>query len=193
MEKSWLDQRDDVERLVPTLQAMLEELGLDKSEIKKILVIRGPGSFTALRTGVTFANALAEALGAELHSMDTFELLTRKAASADPVLALLNAGGLDIGIKEGDQIKVGPLSALLAPLEHHRYKVVAELKEAQANELHSICLEKDWKQVQGHELLTLGEALLSDDLKERHPEKRVEPLYMKGPHITHSANPWKQA
>ena len=190
LEKRWLDQRDDVERLVPTLASMLEELGLEKSEITDILVIHGPGSFTSLRAGVTFANALAEGLGAKLHSLDTFELLELKAASVDPVLAVLLAGGQDVGIKVKDQIKVGPIAALLAPFEHHKYKVIAEVRETQADELHSICLEKGWHKVEGHERLTLGEVLLSHELGE--PQNLVEPLYMRGPHITKTSNPWKK-
>ena len=83
-EKTWTDGRRDVEDLVPFLNTLLEEHGLSKKDITQIVVVRGPGSFTSLRTGVAFANALAEGLGAQLFSLDTFELLRRKAALTDP-------------------------------------------------------------------------------------------------------------
>ncbi len=179
LEKRWKDERDDVERLVPTLQEMLKELGLEKQEITEILAITGPGSFTAVRTGVTFANALAEGLNAKLYGMDTFELLKRKAATTDPVIAILHAGGQDVGVKQEDEIKVGQIAMLLAPFEHNKFKIVSELKETQEDELHSICLEKEWKKVEGHELLTLGESIQTYDLQDLEPTKQVEPLYMK--------------
>lgn len=188
-EERWPTERDDVDRLVPLLKDMLEKLGLDKSEITEILVVNGPGSFTAVRTGISFANALAEGLGAKLYSIDTFDLLVQKTAHND-ALPLLFAGGLDVGLKHDGEVKVGPISALLAELPHNKYSVVAELNESQSDELHSICLEKGWKRVEGHELQTLGEAILTYGLPE--PTNHVEPIYLKRPVITKSSNRWKQ-
>jgi len=80
-EEKWISTRDDVETLVPRLERMLEELGLDKSEINDIVVVNGPGPYTAVRMGVSFANALSEGLQAQLHSISTFELMVKKVAS----------------------------------------------------------------------------------------------------------------
>lgn len=190
LEKSWSDSKDDVEKLTPTLAGMLSELGLDKSEIKSILVVRGPGSFTSLRTGVAFANALASALPAKLYGIDTFELLARKAAVQD-LLVILNAGGLDVAVRH-EETKIGHLAELLSKFPHEKFSVVSECTETQEEELHGICLEKKWKQIQGHELQTLGETILTFDFENLEPVKVVEPVYMKGPVITKSANKWKQ-
>jgi tRNA threonylcarbamoyl adenosine modification protein YeaZ len=188
-EERWRSNRDDVERLVPTLKGMLDEAGLEKSEITDVLVITGPGPFTAIRTGVSFANGLAEGLGAKLYAMDTFELLKKKVASSEPVIAILHAGGLDVAVSE-EEVKVGALSSLLAPFTHHKYKVVAEIKEVHHDELHSICLEKGWEQVEGHKLQTLGEVVLTYGLPE--PVEMAEAYYLRGPMITKSSNPWKK-
>ena len=182
-EEIWNDSRKNVEEMVPRLQAMLEELGLQKSDITQIVCVRGPGSFTAVRTGVTFANALAEGLGAQLHSLDTFELLKGKVASTDPILPLVQAGGQDVALQHDGEVKVGPLHALLAPLSHHSFKVVAELRETQDDQLHSICLEKGWTKVEGHQLLTLGEFLATFSLDQLKKVEQIEPYYLK--------NPWK--
>ncbi len=190
LEKSWSDSKDDVEKLTPTLAEMLNSLGLNKSEIDSILVVSGPGSFTSLRTGVAFANALASALPAKLYGIDTFELLARKAALT-PILVILNAGGLDVGIRHENGTELGPLSEL-HKFPHEKFSVVSECTETQEDELHSICLEKKWKQIQGHELQTLGETILTFDFSGLQPVKVVEPVYMKGPVITKSTNKWKQ-
>lgn len=192
-ERIWQDERDDIDRLIPTLEEMLEELGLEKAEIKEVLVVNGPGPFTALRTGVTFANALAEGLQAKLYAIDTFELLKRNAALTDPTLVVLNAGGLDVGIRFEDETKVGPLAQLLADFPHDQsIHVVSELKEVLAEELNPICLEKGWPQVKGHELQTLGESVLTFKLEDLAVKDTVEPIYLKEPVITKTSDPWKK-
>lgn len=192
-EQRWADERRDVEDLAPFLKALLEEHGLEKSEIKQVVVVSGPGSFTSLRTGVAFANALAEGLGARLYAMDTFELLTRKAAAADPVLAVIHAGGLDVGVKlRGEAVRVGPLAAVLNDYPHdHSIRVVSELTETESEELHPIVLEKEWQVMEGHELLSLGEMLTTLGLEGLKVTSVVEPVYLKAPNITKSADKWK--
>lgn len=199
MEKRWEEARDDVDRLIPTLKAILEELGLSKNEITEIVVIKGPGSFTSVRTGVAFANALAEGLGAKLYGMDTFECLERKAALADPVLCVLPAGGLTVAVSrrsqnQGDEpVKIGPLAMVLKDYPHDQsLHVVYELPETLSDELRSIALEKKWLLVEGHRLQTLGEMLLTFDLEGLSPEETVEPYYLRAPHITKSSDPWKK-
>lgn len=198
-EKTWTDDRHDVDNLVPFLQKMLEEAGLEKSDITDVVVVKGPGSFTSLRTGVAFANALAEGLHAKLHALSTFELLRRKAAITDPVLVLLHAGRMDVGCQYSpkvslqEEVRVGPLAALLNDYPHdNSIHVVAELQEALREELHPLILEKKWTPVEGHQLQTLGETLMTYGLADLESATNVEPFYLKGPHITHSSDPWKQ-
>ncbi len=55
--------------------ALLEQKGLSVSEISVIAVTNGPGSFTGLRVGVSFAKGLAMGLGAKLIALNTLEAL----------------------------------------------------------------------------------------------------------------------
>lgn len=193
VEENWVDDHQVTETLVPRITSALKNLGMERMEIHEIVVLRGPGSFTSLRAGVAFANALAEGLHAKLYTLDLFELLRRRAASADPVLVVLNAGGLDVAVEWKGERKIGPLSALLAAVPHDQsLQVVAELKETQMDELRSIAREKEWKIVEGHELQTLGEVLLTDGLASLESTKMAEALYLKGPKITLSKDPWKK-
>ena len=200
-EKRWPEDRKDVETLVPKLEALLTEAGATKEEIKAVLVVKGPGSFTSVRTGVAFANALAEGLSVKLFELSTFELFARKLATTDPVLVVLAAGGLDVGVqsfenakKSTDAVKVGPIATLLAEFPHDpSLKVIFQVGETAEDELKSIALEKGWQLVAEHERLTLGESLQSLGLDGAHPVDTVQPLYLKGPKITISSDPWKQA
>ncbi len=173
---------------------MLEEHGLSKNDITEIVVVNGPGTFTSLRTGVAFANALAEGLHAKLYAMTTFELLKRKAAIQDSLLVLTQAGGLDIGVRYNDDpVRVGPMAALLNDYTHDTgIHVVSELNETQNEELHPLLLEKKWTLVEGHELQTMGEALQTIGLSGLDAVATVEPYYLKAPHITKSSDKWKQ-
>lgn len=192
-EKTWNDEKNDVEELVPMLKEMLEELGLDKKQISDIAVVIGPGPFTAIRTGVAFANALAEGLKVKLHTIDTFSLLRMKTASKDTVLVVLNAGGMDVGVNSGHQVKIGPIAPLLAEFPHdHSHVIVSECNETQDDELRSICTERGWKHIMGHELQTMAEAILTFGLDEFGLEESTVPYYLKDPKITKSQNPWKQ-
>lgn len=190
-ERIWQDSKNDVEKLVPTLDEMLSECGLDKSEISEIIVVSGPGSFTSLRTGVAFANALASGLGAKLYGLDTFELLKRKAAVED-ILVVLNGGGLDVGIDYKGERKMGPIAHLLNDLPHGNINVISECSETQSDELRSICLEKKWHQLEEHEIQTLAESILTFDAENLQPVEIVEPVYLKKPIITESSDPWKK-
>lgn len=195
-EGRWMDDKKDVESMVPRLSSMLEETGTHKKEIQKIVVVKGPGSFTSVRTGVAFANALAEGLSAELYELTTFQMLARKSATTDPLLVLLPAGGLDVGVYHAGETTVGPLASVLAKHPHdHSYKVLQELSETLRDELHSIALEKEWQVLEAHELQTLGESFETLGFEActlLQAGACVEPLYLKGPKITRSEDPWKQ-
>jgi len=190
---TWPDNRDNIEKLIPRLQKLLESLDLKKEDVTDIAICKGPGPFTAVRTGIAFANALAEGLGAKLHEIDTFTLLKLKTGLTDTVLAVLHAGGMDVGVLHDHEVKVGPISKLLGEYPHdNSIHVVSVCTEAQETQLHGIVKEKGWKQVQGHELQSMAEVILTFGLDQFGQSHTVEPYYLKEPIITKSTNKWKQ-
>ncbi|MCF7890269.1 tRNA (adenosine(37)-N6)-threonylcarbamoyltransferase complex dimerization subunit type 1 TsaB [Candidatus Bipolaricaulota bacterium] len=54
------------ERLLPSIELLMEESDLSISDVEKIGVSRGPGSFTGLRIGISSAKGLAHGLGVPL-------------------------------------------------------------------------------------------------------------------------------
>lgn len=190
-EQSWEASNDDLDKLVPTLDKMLEETGLPKEDISQILVVTGPGPFTALRTGIAFANALAHALHAQLFTISTFELLHRKAATTHPILVILNAGGGDIAIHHDSKIDIGPISSL-TNLEDEKHQIVTEVTQAQTEELAKIIKEKNWDEITGHKLQTLGESILTFGLEKLKESDQAEVIYLREPVITKSKDPWKK-
>jgi tRNA threonylcarbamoyl adenosine modification protein YeaZ len=202
-EKEWQASNDDLEKLVPTLDTMLNETGTPKEEITEVLVVNGPGPFTALRTGIAFANALAHSLNTKLFEISTFDLLMLKVATKHPLLVVLNAGGGEIAvesyeaanltdgkIREGD-LKIGKITEVLAAFEEGKYQVVTEVTEGQTEELSAFVKSKNWDEITGHKLQTLGEMILTFGFKNLTSTNQAEVIYLRDPVITKSQDPWK--
>jgi tRNA threonylcarbamoyladenosine biosynthesis protein TsaB len=69
--------RRDGDRLVGNLVRLLEDNGLEVDDLAALVVARGPGSFTGLRSGIAAAQGLARATGVPLLGIGSLELATR--------------------------------------------------------------------------------------------------------------------
>ncbi len=63
------------EKLLPMIDWLLKEVGLDIKGIEGISVAVGPGSFTALRIGISTAKGLAFSLGIPILGVSSLEVL----------------------------------------------------------------------------------------------------------------------
>lgn len=216
-EKSWKSDRNEAEKLLPAIAAVLKKARVLKKctagwkDISEVFVVSGPGPFTGLRIGVTVANVLGWSTDAALRSVDIFEYLaarTPKSLSADA--AVLVKGGGDFfavrtvkatGNAKGDRtastqkgkpVHLQDLSGILRKAGIKR--LVAEMKTADAVLLKKLFTRKKLKVqfVAEKSLKTFGETLV-ELLKKRssgHPLKRlVQPLYLRKPNITQSKKP----
>jgi tRNA threonylcarbamoyl adenosine modification protein YeaZ len=87
--------RGHAEVLMGLIAAALAEAGLAVSDIARIAVTVGPGSFTGLRIGIAAARGLALVTGAEVVGIGTLAVHAEEARfhrGAVPVLALIAAG-----------------------------------------------------------------------------------------------------
>jgi tRNA threonylcarbamoyladenosine biosynthesis protein TsaB len=67
--------RGQAERLAPMVREALEQSGADFSQLARIAVTAGPGSFTGVRVGLSFARALGLALKKPVLGVSTLEAL----------------------------------------------------------------------------------------------------------------------
>lgn len=67
--------RGHAEHLFPLIAEVVEEAGAAKSDISRVIALRGPGTFTGLRIGLAAARGLAVALGIPALGVTTFELI----------------------------------------------------------------------------------------------------------------------
>jgi len=93
-----LPERRASAEILGSLRLLLAQPGWRLPELSAIGVVRGPGSFTGVRTGLAFAKGLSESAGLRLVSVSRLEVLGDAArvvaagVGPEPALALLDAG-----------------------------------------------------------------------------------------------------
>jgi len=89
-QKSWFSDRTLGRQLLESIDEVLKEAGLERGGIDRIAVHRGPGHYSALRTGIVTASALAWALGCELVEVgaDNFEEIITETVNNTPVVVV---------------------------------------------------------------------------------------------------------
>lgn len=75
-------ERNHVEQLQPTIDAVLASAGVTYSDLTAIAVGMGPGPFTGLRVGIVTAAVIAEALNLPVHHVCTLDVFARAWADA---------------------------------------------------------------------------------------------------------------
>lgn len=74
------------ETLLPMISSMLKSAGVKLSDVEKIAVSAGPGSFTGLRIGISTAKGLADAAGKPCVSASTLEAIAYNFIGVDGVI-----------------------------------------------------------------------------------------------------------
>lgn len=74
------------ETLLPMISSMLKSAGVELSDLEKIAVSAGPGSFTGLRIGISTAKGLADAAGKPCVSVSTLEAIANNFLGVDGVI-----------------------------------------------------------------------------------------------------------
>lgn len=94
------------EKLLPAIEWLLRESGVERASVHLLAVTRGPGSFTGVRIGLASAEGLALALGIPICAMPTHEAI----AAGHPGRSVLvtNDGGRGelyvSGYRAGDEV-----------------------------------------------------------------------------------------
>lgn len=70
---------------------MFEEVNLKPSDVDKIIVVNGPGSFTGIRIGVTIAKILAWSLNKEITTISSLEAMAQSLDTDKLIVPIINA------------------------------------------------------------------------------------------------------
>ena len=117
--------RGHQERIAPLAKEIASEAGIAFSSLDRIAVTVGPGSFTGLRVGLSFAKGLAQALGIPCVGVNSLEALAASIEARGFVAAVLDArmGQVYLQVFDGgkalmapDALDIGSAAARLAEL-----------------------------------------------------------------------------
>lgn len=183
VEKSWNSNNDEAEKLMPEIAKLFKKTKLKYEDLEKVVVIRGPGSFTGLRIGITVANTIAYLQKIPVHSVDTFQYL-RVANKGTKDTIVLFAGKKEIYIQSKPNQtpllqKLDEAKKTLKETLKGNKEIFGELLPDQQEELAS----KKGLKIQTS-TQTFGETILKIPQKEFKKEKITQPLYIKGPGIS---------
>lgn len=198
-----IPSRGASETLLPAVHAALDLAGTDLSEVERILVGVGPGTFTGIRIALAAVRALSLATGAALSRNSTLAALAAPAllGSAEPeVLAVLDARRRQVFAQRfGDDGACGEIScsapeelpAMLAPVEE-RTLILGDGAVRYREALSGLGrVPPDASPL--HRVTAVGH-VLSADLAPV-PAREVVPLYVREPdaEARRDLNPWSKA
>ena len=129
-------RRSNSRLLLPTLDLLLSGIGLQKTDISAVIVNQGPGSYTGVRIGLSFAKTFAQVFGIPLVPVPSLDVLAAQVEGApEPFEVLLNCTrqelfraryegkeGIPVRLGEIEHVKDGTslLPELTGPVLLHR-------------------------------------------------------------------------
>ena len=132
--------RDHAKKVALFVDELLRETGVQPSDLDAIAVGKGPGSYTGLRIGVSFAKGMCYALDIPLIAIGSLDALTEVARED------FDAGILDIEDEEWARAKLCPL------VDARRMEVYAEVFDNEGKALTDVAAEvvtedsfKEWR------------------------------------------------
>jgi tRNA threonylcarbamoyladenosine biosynthesis protein TsaB len=125
--------RQQSTELVPKLRLLLSSAGVTLADIKGIIVVSGPGTFTGLRIGISAAKGLAEAARIPLIAVSSLAAMSSKAAQEDVVV--LTAGRTEYYVRSNSHVHDLAIESLetestIDALTHGKAVLISEEKLA---------------------------------------------------------------
>ncbi len=151
-------------RLIEEIDMFLQKYQISYFDIQKIVVVHGPWSFTGVRTTVLLANTLNYVVGGNMFFLSYFDLFT-----TFPIVK--SSSKRDVFFKKDFVSDVEILSheVLIQRIENEKIPYI--FGDVSWDFWVEIYTEVDYKNV-------------LQNLSFAHPQKRIEPLYLKKPNIS---------
>ncbi len=110
--------------VMPMIRDLLQDCGVDKKEIKELIVVNGPGSFTGIRLGITIAKTWAYAKKIKIKAISSLQMLA----------CSLNKDIKKVAISDPKGYYVGVFASNNKLLEDYKYIASKDLKDYKKEE-----------------------------------------------------------
>lgn len=174
-EDCWLSNNNEAEKLMPSIDNLLKKNERKFQDISKIILVKGPGSFTGLRVGVTVANTIAYLNNCPLSALTTLDYLHYQNEGA--VLLFAGNGAVYLSKKMGDTAEIIDLPDLPPALEG-----ISQLSGDISSE--QMALIGNIKFIEPSK--SFGEIMEEFIATNPSEQKIIEPFYIKEPAISKS-------
>lgn len=186
-EITWKGKRDETEKLLKTIERLLKKTRLSWKKLTGVVVVSGPGPFSALRIGVATANTLAFSLKLPLYEITTESLWRQRTPAKDSIL-LLHAGG-NFVYREGGKLRGGISNcaeALKFPSKLHKtpLRFYGDLSEEEHTIWKNTAMNSTWKFVPEDQLKSFGEVLADAKQTVWKRMRLATPHYFRPPNVT---------
>lgn len=177
---TWAAKNNEAEKLMPGIDKLLRKKKKTYEDLNQIYVVKGPGSFTGLRVGVTVANTIAALVGAELIGISTFEFLHNQTDL--PILLFGGKGGVFLSENVAQKPELIDMPGLNEVLAKRKItKVSGDIIKAQIKVLKKVKFEK----LKNNFGKVMKEIIARNISKKLYKSvKLVKPMYIKGPNIS---------
>lgn len=174
-----LDPQNSSEGIIETIDKALKKAKITLADLKGIFAIKGPGSFTGLRVGLSVANQFAHQLKLPIIGICTDQWWLARTNEPTPTY-LQSMNKAEAYVSQGEKGVIKEFESIVPCIwigqlsSDHRKKLSSEFKEITT--LNSI--EKTWQEVTQN---------LANPNTKRRTYDLVEPFYGKDPNITKSS------
>jgi tRNA threonylcarbamoyladenosine biosynthesis protein TsaB len=185
------ERRKQAEFLVPLVNELLEEAGVEYKNLSRVAVITGPGSFTGLRVGIATAQGIALGVSVPCVGIDAFMLwraAARRSGITAPLAIALDTLRDDVFITAYDKMSRYERCLLDAQV------VTTPTAERLLNDNPYLSLTGDaYAQLPAHPFVPISHTVLAEallDIAERIDPATApaQPLYLRAPDVTQPVN-----
>ncbi|MFA5947413.1 MAG: tRNA (adenosine(37)-N6)-threonylcarbamoyltransferase complex dimerization subunit type 1 TsaB [Candidatus Gracilibacteria bacterium] len=183
-ETSWKSTNNESEKILPAIEKLLSKNKCSLEDINKVIVIKGPGSFTGLRIGVALCNTISYFNKCDIIGIDTFvyheikEAVDLKKSSSHALLVFAGEGGVYLKDNSG-RIEMLNLLEVKEKLNKKKIKNIFGYLSAKQKKFF-----KEFKYIENKK--SFGKTIAEIDKMNFKNDKIVKPLYIKNPQITKS-------
>ncbi len=187
-QRVWPATNRETERLMKEVMALLKSKKKSLKALKRIIVCEGPGSFSAVRCGITTAVTLGYVLKIPLFGVSTEAVWMERAVLCDmPTHVLINAGGVYVVELNGlEHTEPAPLETIIETYKKEWGSVWMGNISASQRKLFDTTAPRTWEWIDQTELPSFSEicANLPAKLLRKAKNGIILPRYWRPPNIT---------